>query len=242
MKAVNLIPAELRRDTSVGGRSGGAVYGVLAVLALAVLVVCASTLANRSIAHKRTQLAETTAQADRFAAQADRMKAYTTFAALREARSSTVASIARSRFDWARAMREVARTLPADVTLTALTGTVTPDADVEGATADPLRTASAGPALVLAGCTTSQDAVARTMVDLRRIEGVERVALSSSEKADSGSESCTAGSDKRPQFSMVVFFKATTASAATAAAPAGTTPTPATSTTPATTSTTGATK
>jgi Tfp pilus assembly protein PilN len=222
MKPVNLIPAEQRRHTSVGGRSGGGAYALLGILVLAVLVASAYALAARSVDEKRAELADKTAQADKFAADAQRLQVYTRFAQLREKRAETVASIARSRFDWARAMREVARTLPAGVTLTSLTGNVTPGVTVEGGATDPLRSASAGPAMVLAGCATGQDAVARTMVDLRRIEGVQRVALSSSAKGDSGSDSCTGGSDKRPKFSMVVFFETATAAAASGAAAATT--------------------
>ena len=45
MKAVNLIPAEERRDTGVAGRSGGGAYALLG--ALVVLVVLASLVGAR---------------------------------------------------------------------------------------------------------------------------------------------------------------------------------------------------
>ena len=42
---------------------------------------------------------------------------------------------------------------------------------------------------MIVGCTTSQSAVARMMSNVRRIDGVERVSLESSEKADAAGRS-----------------------------------------------------
>jgi Tfp pilus assembly protein PilN len=242
MRPVNLIPAESRRNTTVAGRSGGGAYVLLATLGLMVVLLTSYTLAGRSVNDKRSELASVRAEADQIQAEADRLKAYQDFAAMRQQRTDTVASLATSRFDWARALRELARTLPTDVSLTGLSGTVTPGVTVENAVSDTLRAALPVPAVSLTGCTRSQSDVARLMSSLRRIDGVERVSVSDSEKADTGglaasaaagpnTGDCTGGSDKRPKFTMTVFFTPPPAAAAPTTA-AGTTATASTGATP----------
>lgn len=132
-----------------------------------------------------------------------------------------------------------------------------------GGNTGPLRAQMPGnPAVELSGCTVSNDAVARLLSNLRLINGVVRVSLAAAEKstgatpakdtsvgasssaaspsaaATAGSGTggdCRNGSERFPQFALVVFFKALPASAATAATQTGSTPaTPATGT-PATT-------
>jgi Tfp pilus assembly protein PilN len=228
MKAVNLIPGDERRGTGAAGRAGVGAYVVLGVLGALVVMLTVHTLAGRQIDQKRTALADARAKADRFEAEAKRLAAYSDFAALRSKRLETVTSLAKSRFDWADALHEVARTIPGNTQLTSLTGTVAPGVAVEGGGGgDPLRSSLPVPAFELKGCTSSQSDVARMISAMRRIEGVQRVSLSSSEKAESaggggGDTDCRGGSDKVPAFSMTVFFKAPAGKAApAAAAPAG---------------------
>ena len=61
--------------------------------------------------------------------------------------SPTVTSLADSRFDWERVMRELALILPDDVWLTNLTGTVNPEVAVNGGASVALRGSVPGPAL-----------------------------------------------------------------------------------------------
>lgn len=222
MKAVNLVPVEERRNTTVAGHSGGGVYILLGALALIVVLASAYALTGRQVSEKRSELAQVSAEATRVEAEVARLQAYQRFAELREKRTETVLSLARSRFDWAGSLREVARTVPAGVSLTALTGTVAPGVNVDGGATDALRASLPGPALVVQGCTRGQEQVAELMSALRSMTGVERVALSTSEKG-SGSGStggdCTGGSTKRPKFSLTVFFS-TAASPATPGSPA----------------------
>lgn len=224
MKAVNLIPAEARRGGSAGG-SGFASYVVLGVLALVVAVSAMFTLSNRTISDRRHELADVQARAQASADEAASLQSYTTFSALRAKRSETVRSLAASRFDWSHALHEIARTIPSNAWLTSMRGTVSPSANADGGVADPLRSALPGPAVELVGCTTTQDNVASVISSLRRVDGVERVTLSSSAKSDSagsgagaasGSSTandsdCRHGSTRYPQFSMTLFFEAPSA-------------------------------
>ena len=259
MRAVNLIPAELRGGGRAPSRTGIAPYAVLGVLALLVVMASAYTLTTRSLGSKRTQVATLQQQAAATEARSASNKSYTDFSQLATQRGQTVKSLAASRFDWAHALAEVARVLPHDAWLSSIRATVTPGVAVDGSP-DPLRQSLPVPAIELSGCTTSQANVARVVAGLRRADGVKRVSLSSAKKTDSatgaksaqteaasaGSASdCTQGADTRPKFSLTLFYDApATPAAATASAtttvtgstPAGTSTTP-----PATGTTTGST-
>ena len=233
MKAVNLIPTEDRRGAGAPGRSGGAVYGVLGALGLAVVFAAVLFALSHAVKTKQDQLAAVNQQAQQAETQAGSLQAYTQFATLRETRQQTVASLASSRFDWAHALHELARTVPAGTSLTGLRATVSPTVSV-GGTSDPLRQSLSVPAIELAGCATSQDGVAKVIAAMRRIDGVQRVSLSSSERNAKGangtstgpsspgiSSDCRGNSFNRASFSMTVFYDApATPASATTGAPA----------------------
>jgi Tfp pilus assembly protein PilN len=234
MRAVNLLPTEQRRSRTSGVGLGS--YIVIGVLTVAVGLSAAYALANRTISHRRHELADVQAQAKASANEASALQAYTAFNSLREKRHETVRSLAASRFDWSRALHELARTMPSDAWLTGLRGTVTPSAQVDGGVTDPLRASIDAPAIEIVGCTTSQEKVAAVVASLRRISGIQRVSLSSSERlaptADAGAGAgdsatkgggtdCRNGNTQFPQFSMTLFFKTPTGLSAAAK---GTTP------------------
>ena len=251
MRAVNLIPAELRGGGRAPSRTGIAPYAVLGVLALLVVMASAYTVTTRSLGSKRTEVATLQQQAAAAEARSAINKSYTDFSQLATQRSQTVKSLAASRFDWAHAIADVARVLPHDAWLSSIRATVTPGVSVDGAS-DPLRQSLPVPAIELGGCTTSQANVARVVAGLRRADGVKRVSLSSAKKnaaatgkgstgaqieaASAGtSDDCTQGNATRPKFSLTLFYDApatpaaATASgttAATGSTPDATSPTP----------------
>jgi Tfp pilus assembly protein PilN len=236
MRAVNLIPTEERGGLS-GSGSGVGSYVLLAILALMVLGSAAYTLANRTISNREHELADVQTRVQASTATAQGLQGYTTFTALRQTRSETVRSLATSRFDWSHALHEVARTMPSDAWLTSMRATVTPAAAADGGVTDPLRGSLQSPAIEIVGCTTSQDKVANVISSLRRVDGVERVSLSSSEKlaGDAGGASkgtsdsagatsgdCRNGIKRFPQFSMTLFFQQPSATTGAQAKPATT--------------------
>jgi Tfp pilus assembly protein PilN len=244
MKAVNLIPSEERRGGSAGGRSGNAAYGVLGALAVLVLMAAAYTMTGKTVSERRTELAGVEQQASAAEAQALKLAAYSTFADLRKKRTETVASIARSRFDWAHIMHEVARVIPSDTHLTSLSGTVSPTATSPGGggAGMQLRGSNPGPAIDIVGCANGQANVSRMMSRLRLIDGVQHVTLAESAKNDSsGSGGPSSGGgdsgecrykNSIARFDVLIIFAATpTVAAPAATAPAGTA-TPASQTTP----------
>jgi Tfp pilus assembly protein PilN len=240
MKAVNLIPADERRGGAQGkGRTGAGVYVVLGAMAAVVVMVTVAMLAGRQVDAKRGDLAQISAETAVHQREVTRLAGFTEFATLRAQRQQTVTSLAKSRFNWADALREVARTIPRDTQLVSLTGTVAPGVAIEGGSgADPLRASLPVPAFELKGCTGSQADVARVIAAMRRIEGVQRVSLSSSEKTEQGgggggggggaAGDCRGGSSRVPAFSMTIFFEAPAAGTATPGADTTTPGAPAT--------------
>ena len=186
--SVNVLPAEERRAAGAAGRSDGAAYAVLGVLALGLMLMTVNVLAKNSVTEKKSELASVKVKAVAAEETAKSLASYTEFAALREKRIETVKQIASSRFDWAHALDEVARTIPKNAWLLKLTGSVTATKG-GGSTLRPLLPQ---PAIVVEGCTTSQSAVSRVISNLRRIDGVERVSLEKSEKLD-GEQAQSAG-------------------------------------------------
>jgi Tfp pilus assembly protein PilN len=243
MKAVNLIPADQRGGASVGaGRSEGAVYAVLGLLAGLALLAFLYGMADHQISSRKARVATLEAQAQQATAQANELAPYTSFIALREQRVQEVSQLVDSRFDWAHSFHELGRVLPRGATISSLAGTIgssTATASAPAAAAAPAAgsaaTASASvtsatppgsvPTFTLSGCATSQSEVALTLDRLRLIDGVSEVTLQSSAKGGSTSGGNGGCAGKDPVFAVEVAFDplpatpaAGTASTATAAA------------------------
>lgn len=228
MKAVNLIPEGERRGAGgAAGRTGGASYILIGALALIVLMLAAYATTSKSVNDQQAKLADVEAKAAASEAEAAKLAPYTAFATIRSTRVDTVTSIAGSRFDWAHAMHEVGRTLPRDITLTNMTGSVAPGAGGGGGSVA-LRSAYNAPAIEFTGCAPSQASIPPMLASMRRIDGVRRVALQQSVKDGGGGASSTPQTSttgeavKAPDcsrtFQAVVFFDPRPAVAAPAAA------------------------
>jgi Tfp pilus assembly protein PilN len=180
VRPVNLIPPEDRRGQRAPLRAGIASYAIVAVLALAVAAVAALVLAGNSVAEREAELAALETEAATAEAQAQALSPYAEFATIRLQRETTIQALAQSRFDWERVLRELSLILPEDVWLVRVSGSASPEAQVEGAD-DVLRASAPGPALSLIGCGASQEAVAGFAAALEDIDGVTRVGVARSE-------------------------------------------------------------
>jgi len=195
MRPVNLIPAEDRRGEHAPMRTGPVVYVVVGVLLAALAGVTALVLTGNQISERKDEVARLQAEDAAVSARAQRFAAYTQFRSLREQRVATVTSLADSRFDWERVMRELSLILPDDVWLVSLTGTASPGVSADGSSggasssssASGLRGAAPGPALEISGCAAGQEAVAGFVTALKEIDGVTRVGVQSSQLADQNS-------------------------------------------------------
>ncbi len=227
MRPVNLIPADERREhTTMQGAPAYVVVGVLvAVLAGVTLLV----VTNNQISERKAEVARLQQQNAAAEARAARLSAYSKFGEVRDQRVAAITSLADSRFDWERVMRELSLILPkGNVWLTSLTGTARPEVQLEGGSSVTLRSAVPGPALELVGCATGQSAVAGFVSSLKDIDGVTRVGVQSSELSETeesggGATTDSAGGggsgeckNHTAKFEIVVAFDAAPAPAALA--------------------------
>src|SRR5919109_1500866 len=122
MRPVNLIPPEERRGQKAPARTGPFPYMIVAVLAAALIAATGIVLTSNQISDRKAEKASLEGQFAEAQAQAKRVQSFANFAALQEARQQTVVSLAQSRFDWERVLRELAIVIPEGVWLTSLTG------------------------------------------------------------------------------------------------------------------------
>jgi Tfp pilus assembly protein PilN len=217
MRAVNLLPTDLRGTAPAAAPNartprerveGVGAYVVLGALALCVALLAVYVMATNTVKQKQTDLTAVQAQADVATKAAAKLKPYADFEATAKARVETVRGLAAARFDWEQALRDLSRAVPADVKLQSLNGDMGLPGTGGSSSGDPLRGSIKAPAISLGGCAASQTSVARMLARLRAVDGVTRVSLSSSGKADSSATTSSAcAGDNPPNFSTVVFFE-----------------------------------
>jgi Tfp pilus assembly protein PilN len=227
MRPIDLIPPDQRRGQHAPLRTGPIAYIVVGALALVLAGVTMSVLTGNQISERKAEAAELHREDARVKAKTQRLAAYTQFKQLSEQRVATVQSLADSRFDWERVMRELSLELPGDVWLTQLTATASPSVGIGsgGSTGSSggasLRPSVAGPALEIFGCAKGQVGVAGFVTALKDIDGVTRVAVESSalpvagDAAGSSSSGESGGSETDcqtrkfvSQFEIVIAFDA----------------------------------
>jgi Tfp pilus assembly protein PilN len=216
MRPVNLIPKEERPGGRRPMRGGPVAYIVVGALVAALLGVTALVVTGNQISDREAEVASLEGEVAAAEARASSLSAYSDFHSVREQRVATITSLADSRFDWERVMRELSLVLPGDVWLTGLSASASPNSGTNGGSAGSLRAAVAGPALSLSGCARGQDAVAGFVQALKDIDGVTRVGVESSSLTGSsgGGASDSGGGEGCPskasiaQFQMVVAFDA----------------------------------
>lgn len=239
MRPVNLIPAEERRGDQSELRTGAFTYALVGGLVVLLLGIIAVAFTSKQISDREAEKQDLEAQLAEETARAESLRSFADFRAVQETRTATVASLAQSRFDWERVIKELSLVLPPDVWLVNITGSVAPTVSVPNGAEVSIRDGVAGPALELIGCAPSEEAVAGFIAALEDIDGVTRVGIQESEQPESQSESSapTGGADEGvddcrtrdfiSRFQIVVAFDAVpvpaTATAAPGVPPAGTT-------------------
>jgi Tfp pilus assembly protein PilN len=221
MRPVNLIPPEQRQGANAPMRTGPIPYILVGALAAILAGVALLTIAGNQISERKDEVTQLKREDAVAVEEARRLAAYTQFQTLHEQRLATITSLADSRFDWERVMRELSLVLPSDVWLTELSASASAETDTGGGGGD-LRGSILGPALTLGGCAAGQESVAGFVTALKDIDGVTRVGVQSSELpsqeegaggAESGSGSEGGGGncqtrDFIAKFSLVVAFDA----------------------------------
>lgn len=193
MRPVNLVPLDERRGIAAGNRRNLGAYAIIGALVLVLAAVSAITIFDKNASDRQIELDSLQSQVDAAKAEAVSLNAFTSFQTIHDERIATIDSLAKSRFDWERVMRELAIVIPDRVFLTNLTGTVSPDATVTNGAGLSLRGTIPGPALELTGCAQNQRTVARLIASMHDIDGVGRVLVSTSAKSTPTSDSGSGG-------------------------------------------------
>lgn len=256
MRAVNLLPPELRSRVAGEGDPRVA-YGVVGGLALLLAMVVLAISYSNKAATLQEQAASIEAQANRTRAQNVKpVQSFNDFAGVAQSRTLLVGGLAAARFPWGNALYNLSRSLPDDVTLNDIKA-VTADASVAATnqqTGATVTSSSAKPTLTLSGCTSGWIGFSRLMVWLREMPGVERVnATQSTNEGQKSTEDATEEAKRSLNcgpsplsFALTVIYKerqvdliglpkvasATPAAGATGATAAPASPDPAAQTTP----------
>ncbi|HST69398.1 MAG TPA: hypothetical protein VLI94_07045 [Solirubrobacterales bacterium] len=217
MRPVNLIPPEDRRGEQAPLRTGALVYLVVGAFVAVLIGVTSLVLVGNTIEEREVELSQVQREDSEAAAEAQKLAPYIQFQRFSEQRVLTVTSLADSRFDWERVMRELALILPSDVWLVKLEGSAA--AGAGGGEGGKLRASIPGPALQLEGCAKGQEGVAAFVTALKDIDGVTRVAVEASELPDKKPEGENKGDECRTRdfiakFEIIVAFDAAPVAAA----------------------------
>jgi Tfp pilus assembly protein PilN len=191
VRPVNLIPPDQRKGAA---RAAGAdtspvgVYVFFGVLGVVFLCLLALVLTSNQINSKTEEVSKVQAQEQGAKQVADALRPYGTFAQVQQARKLEISTLASTRFNWERSLRQLSRAIPDDVWLLNLSGTLTPQIEVDdsggGGDVATLRQKANAPAYALTGCTNSQHSVARMMTRMQNLDDVTDVELSKSAKKD----------------------------------------------------------
>jgi Tfp pilus assembly protein PilN len=180
MRPVNLLPPELRQGAHAPMRTGPIPYILVGALVAVLAGVALLVMAGNQVSERESELTQLKREDAAAVQEAKRLAAYTQFQTMHEQRLATITSLADSRFDWERVMRELSLVLPGDVWLTELSASASSETD-SGGGGSSLRGAIPGPALELDGCAVGQESVAGFVTVLKDIDGVTRVGVESSE-------------------------------------------------------------
>ncbi len=179
MKPVNLLPQDQRRRPA-GGRAGSS-YVVVGVLGALLLMVLGYVVVSNQATSRSNEAAQAEAEATALEQAAAQKAAFASFAEIKQQRLLSVSSVAQTRFDWERFMRELARIMPERSWIQTADASVSGDPSNTGAAS---AAAAAGtptePTANLVGCTPKQTDTASLMVRLGKLYRVSDVKLNES--------------------------------------------------------------
>lgn len=202
MRPVNLIPLDQRKGAARTGADAPpiGIYALFGALGVALLCVLALVLTSNSVNSKTEELSKVKVQSEGAKQVADALRPYGTFAQVQQARNLEISALVANRFNWERALRQLSHVIPENVWLLNLSGTLSPEIDVEdaggGGDVTNLRQKAKAPAFAMTGCTFSQPSVARMMTRMRNLDDVTDVQLAKSARKD---EAETGGGSAVPQ-------------------------------------------
>jgi Tfp pilus assembly protein PilN len=181
VRPIDLTPADLRQGAHAPMRTGAIPYILIGALVAVLAGVALLVVTGNQISEREDQVAELKRENAAAKVEARRLAPYVQFQTLHEQRVATITSLADSRFDWERVMRELSLVLPHDAWLTQLDATASGSSGGGEGGSGGLGASVLGPSLELEGCAASQESVAGFVTALKDIDGVTRVGVASSE-------------------------------------------------------------
>lgn len=166
MRAVNLLPDELR-SRAAGEGDPRVAYGVVGGLGVLLLMVLLAIFYSNKATTLRDEANALQAQATRYQPKAQAVQPFNDFASVVQKRTLLVGGLAESRFPWDAALRNLARSMPEDVTLDTINTATSGSA--EGA--DNANAAT----MEMKGCASNWIGMSRFMVRMRNLPGVKDV-------------------------------------------------------------------
>lgn len=180
MRAVNLVPPEARAGRVSPGKSGGAVYGVIGALIVALLMLSSLALVKKQKSAAAQELAAVQQSTAAYEQVATRFAAFEKASKDANDRITLVRNLSQARFDWAGTLRDLARLIPAQTQIQQLDASVK-DGAPGAAGGSSFRSQLANvPAITMKGCTKSQSTVADLVTRLQAMRRVTNVTLEQS--------------------------------------------------------------
>jgi Tfp pilus assembly protein PilN len=220
MRPVNLIPPDQRHGRRAPMRTGALPYLLVGALVVLLAGVALLVTANNEISERKSELVKVESEDRAAEAQAKRLAAYVQFEAVHNARLETITSLADSRFDWERVMRELALIIPGDVWVSEINASAGTGAGGQGGgSGSDLSGGITGPSLAITGCADGQEGVAGFVTALEGIDGVTRIGVEESALPSQAEGTVSAGGEESAggdcqtrdfiaAFSMTVAFDA----------------------------------
>lgn len=180
MRAVNLVPPEARAGRVSPGKSGGAVYGVIGALIVALLMLSSLALVKKQKSAAEQELSAVQQSTAAYEQVATQFSAFEKASKDANDRITLVRNLSQARFDWAGTLRDLARLIPAQTQIQQLDASVK-DGAPGAAGGSSFRSQLADvPAITLKGCTKSQTTVADLVTRLQAMRRVTNVTLEQS--------------------------------------------------------------
>jgi Tfp pilus assembly protein PilN len=176
-------------------RTGALPYLLVGALVVLLAGVALLVTANNQISERKSELVKVEGEDRAAEAQAQRLAAYVQFEAVHNARLETITSLADSRFDWERVMRELALIVPGDVWLSEINASAGAGAQ-GGSSGSELGGGITGPSLAITGCADGQEGVAGFVTALEGIDGVTRIGVEESTLPSQAEGSVSAGGEE----------------------------------------------
>jgi Tfp pilus assembly protein PilN len=206
MRAVNLLPRDLERDSSFGGRTPYLVVaGGIALVTVSAVIVFMS--ASGTVSDQQAQLESVEAAITRLPASREPALESGAIAQERTDRVAALAAALTTRVPLDRLLRELALVLPEDAWLTSLTASA-PASPAPGAA--PPGTApgasTVAPSVTIEGATYSHESVARVLARLAALPTLTDVRLTESSRVDPGADTTGTRPKKATKQKRVVTF------------------------------------